>query len=57
MYNSISQRDLPVIQASVLVSAVAFVVINVVVDVLHATIDPRLRRWPTGRKAPAVSGG
>ena len=57
VYNSISQRDLPVIQASVLVSAVAFVVINVVVDVLHATIDPRLRRWPTGRKAPARGGG
>jgi peptide/nickel transport system permease protein len=56
VYNSISQRDLPVIQASVLVSAVAFVAINVIVDVLHATIDPRIRRWPTRRKAPAMSG-
>jgi peptide/nickel transport system permease protein len=56
VYNSISQRDLPVIQASVLVSAVAFVVINVIVDVVHASIDPRVRRWPTRRTAPRVSG-
>jgi len=44
VYNSISQRDLPVIQASVLVSAVAFVAINVAVDALHAVVDPRVRR-------------
>lgn len=43
VYQSISQRDLPVIQAGVIVSALAFVVINVVVDALHATIDPRVR--------------
>lgn len=43
IYNSISQRDIPVIQASVLVSAVAFVVINIVVDGLHGAIDPRVR--------------
>jgi peptide/nickel transport system permease protein len=43
VFNSISQRDLPVIQASVLVSAVAFVVINVVVDALHGVVDPRVR--------------
>jgi peptide/nickel transport system permease protein len=43
VFQSISQRDLPVIQAGVIVSALAFVVINVVVDVLHAAIDPRVR--------------
>jgi peptide/nickel transport system permease protein len=43
VYQSISQRDLPVIQAGVIVSALAFVVINLVVDALHATIDPRVR--------------
>lgn len=43
VYQSITQRDLPVIQAGVIVSALAFVLINVVVDALHATIDPRVR--------------
>jgi len=43
VYNSISKRDLPVIQAGVLVSALAFVLINVVVDVLHGLVDPRTR--------------
>lgn len=43
VFQSISQRDLPVIQAGVIVSALAFVVINLVVDALQATIDPRVR--------------
>jgi len=43
VYQSISARDLPVIQAGVLVSAVAFVVINIVVDSLHALVDSRVR--------------
>jgi peptide/nickel transport system permease protein len=43
LFQSISARDLPVIQAGVLVSAIAFVLINVVVDVAHALIDPRVR--------------
>lgn len=43
VYQSISQRDLPVIQAGVIISALAFVVINLVVDTLHASIDPRMR--------------
>lgn len=43
VYQSISQRDLPVIQAGVLISTLAFVLINVIVDVLHGVIDPRVR--------------
>lgn len=43
VFESISQRDLPVIQAGVIVSALAFVVINLVVDVMQAVIDPRVR--------------
>lgn len=43
VYQSITQRDLPVIQAGVIVSALAFVLINLIVDALHATIDPRVR--------------
>jgi peptide/nickel transport system permease protein len=43
LFQSISARDLPVIQAGVLVSALAFVVLNVGVDAVHAVIDPRVR--------------
>jgi peptide/nickel transport system permease protein len=43
VFESISQRDLPVIQAGVIVSALAFVVINLLVDVIQAVIDPRVR--------------
>ncbi|WP_019930766.1 ABC transporter permease [Nocardia sp. BMG111209] len=43
VYQSITQRDLPVIQAGVLVSAFAFVLVNVVVDALHGLVDPRIR--------------
>ena len=42
VFEAISQRDLPVIQAGVMISALAFVVMNLVVDVLHAVIDPRI---------------
>jgi ABC-type dipeptide/oligopeptide/nickel transport system permease component len=40
---AIFARDYPTIQASVLVLAVAFVVINLLVDVLYAYLDPRIK--------------
>ncbi|MCW0216579.1 MAG: ABC transporter permease [Pseudonocardia sp.] len=43
VYQSITQRDLPVIQAGVLVSAFAFVMLNLLVDALHGLVDPRVR--------------
>ncbi len=43
LFQSISSRDLPVIQAGVLVSALAFVLLNVIVDASHALIDSRAR--------------
>lgn len=43
VFQSISQRDVAVIQAGVLVSALAFVVANLVVDVVHGLIDPRVQ--------------
>jgi len=43
VYQSISQRDLPVIQGGVLVSAFAFVLLNLIVDALHGLVDPRIR--------------
>jgi len=43
IFTSISERDLPVIEAGVLISAFAFVLINLAVDTAHAAIDPRVR--------------
>ncbi|MDR7554088.1 MAG: ABC transporter permease [Armatimonadota bacterium] len=36
-------RDYPVVQGAVLVVAFAFAVVNLVVDVLYAVVDPRIR--------------
>jgi ABC-type dipeptide/oligopeptide/nickel transport system permease component len=38
-----SKRDYPLIQGVVLVTAVAFVVVNLLVDVIYAVADPRIR--------------
>lgn len=40
---SIGNRDYPVVQAGVFLIALAFVVVNLVVDVLYAVLDPRIR--------------
>ncbi|MFF0267859.1 ABC transporter permease [Kribbella sp. NPDC004536] len=41
--DAVFQRDYPVIQAVVLVTATAYIVINLVVDLLYSIIDPRIR--------------
>jgi peptide/nickel transport system permease protein len=41
---AIFRRDIPVLSATILVLATIFVVLNILVDVLQALIDPRLRR-------------
>lgn len=43
VYNSVAARDYPVIQGAVLLMAVLFLVINLVVDLLYAVVDPRIR--------------
>jgi peptide/nickel transport system permease protein len=40
---AIYQRDYPVVQAVVLLSACLFVLVNLMVDVLYAVLDPRIR--------------
>jgi peptide/nickel transport system permease protein len=42
--SAIFQRDLPLLQGTILVLALFFVFLNLVVDVLQATIDPRIKR-------------
>ena len=41
--NAVLQRDFLVVQGCVLVTATAFVLINLLVDLLYAAIDPRVR--------------
>lgn len=40
---AISQRDLPLIQGIVLTFALLFALVNLVVDLLYAAVDPRIR--------------
>lgn len=40
----IAERNYPLVQATILVMTSAFVVVNFLVDLLYALIDPRLRR-------------
>lgn len=40
--NAILNRDFPVVQGITLVSAASFVLINLIVDLLYAAIDPRI---------------
>ncbi|MTH78076.1 ABC transporter permease [Paracoccus aestuariivivens] len=42
--NAIFQRDLPLLQGTILVLAMFFVTANLVVDILQAAIDPRIKR-------------
>jgi len=42
--SAIFQRDLPLLQGTILVLALFFVLLNLVVDVLQAAIDPRIKR-------------
>jgi peptide/nickel transport system permease protein len=41
--DAVITRDYPVIQAVALLSAVAYVVLNLLVDVLYSTLNPRIR--------------
>ncbi|PLT35832.1 ABC transporter permease [Bacillus sp. V5-8f] len=43
IYEAIGYRDYPVIQSGILVIATIFVLINLVVDLLYAAIDPRIK--------------
>ena len=41
---AIFQRDLPLLQGTILVLAMFFVMLNLLVDVLQTTLDPRIQR-------------
>jgi peptide/nickel transport system permease protein len=41
-YQAVEQRDYPVLQGTVLLIAAIFIVVNLLVDLLYAVIDPRI---------------
>lgn len=43
LYEGISNRDFPVVQTTVLMGGMMIVVINLLVDILYAYVDPRIR--------------
>ena len=43
LYDAIKYRDFPIVQAVILVMATITVLVNLVVDILYAYIDPRIR--------------
>ena len=43
LYEGISSRDFPVVQATVLLGGVMIIIVNLFVDILYAYIDPRIR--------------
>ena len=43
IYEAIQNRDYPVVQGVTLVLATIFVLVSLIVDILYALLDPRLR--------------
>jgi ABC-type dipeptide/oligopeptide/nickel transport systems, permease components len=43
MIDSIIQRDFTVVQSTILVTAVAIFVVNIAIDLVYVTLDPRIR--------------
>ena len=43
VFNSINQRDIPVVQAAVVMFSFLFVGLNLLVDILYVRLDPRVR--------------
>jgi peptide/nickel transport system permease protein len=43
MFNSINQRDIPVVLAGVVFFSLLFVILNLIVDVVYTLLDPRIR--------------
>ena len=43
LIDAIARRDYPVVQAGILISALVFIGVNLVVDVLYGVVNPRMR--------------
>jgi glutathione transport system permease protein len=43
LVDSVSLRDIPVVQGCILLLVLFFLIVNIIVDVLCALIDPRIK--------------
>ncbi|SDX64266.1 ABC transporter permease [Roseicitreum antarcticum] len=43
VFNAVNQRDIPVVQASVILLAAVFILLNLIVDLIYARLDPRVK--------------
>ncbi len=43
VFNAINQRDIPLVQAAVVLFSLLFIMLNLIVDLLYAQLDPRIR--------------
>jgi dipeptide transport system permease protein len=50
LIDAIARRDYPVVQAGILISALIFIVVNLLVDVLYGVVNPRMRDNARGDK-------
>ncbi len=51
---AIVDRDLPVVAGVIMLSALVFVIVNVIVELLHPLLDPRLRTAIAAFETPAL---
>ena len=63
LIDAIARRDYPVVQAGILVSALVFIGVNLVVDLLYGVVNPRLRgsrltapSWCRRHRRPCLRG-
>ncbi len=57
MVDAINVKNYPMVQGGVLFIAFAFSVVNLLVDILYAFVDPRIKsQYKGGRKKPAAGG-
>jgi ABC-type dipeptide/oligopeptide/nickel transport system permease component len=43
VFNAINHRDIPLVQAAVIMFSIVFIGLNLLVDLLYAQLDPRIR--------------
>jgi peptide/nickel transport system permease protein len=44
LIQAVTRRDVPLVQGTVLIVAMIYVLVNLIVDILGAAMDPRVRR-------------
>ena len=52
--DAILQRDYPIIQGVVLVGAFIFIVVNLIMDLIYAWINPRIRDEMMGKNLACI---